>query len=1018
MAIKITDNFQVNIKNPIDNRFVVGSQSIPGVIGTVYPTPFYAYRDDISSNIGFVYPGLRIWDFNENLPYVWTGTTWSNENLTGASVEGSGNPGGTGFENYVVKFKNNATVLTKSLLFDNYEHVGLGIITGINPNSSSGIPLQASLNLPASGLTQGLHVQGHIKTNSGFIGDGKYIGNINAGNINAGPGGTGRLALEYINTGGLITASTNPYNPYLLTTNGSNLTTSWQSLLSIIPHWEPTTLGLGNSGAVSLYSGENGSNQYEFFSLVSTGLDITDGTTGAGSVRIESKAGQNLGGGSASVYKQLNPITKVHEFKTLNSDFMNITETSDVINLNSNISSSSLQVTSTGAHGIKIEIPASFEGTDYYVNNNYPLESAPGIPNVELGTRSKPFRSLKRCINKILNRVSGNDAGGILGHANASPSTKDPALVGPVAGVGQEYQKWELRSGSTPNVRVIIQTYTEINENLAINRVTYFLENAASSYINVPSGILPHNIDPLAAGLEYLFDMVPLVAGAPRTNGRLDYAIYCNLEGSGSIGFYGNSYDNNIPGGGGTGGHPGRKGFFRAKGTNSLDYYISLGYAQGNPLNLGDLSEQNDCSLNIGSVGGFINCYMERLPNGGNTTNPTISYTDLLQDDTTTYLNGLPRFREGMRISGYKTTVVPDYGAIQVEGRNAMFFESLFINGTFQLNCVEQHMIYAKDYGTIYADSGRIYMRRNYQKVNYSTIADVVRNPSLITGASFVAGQRYKIKTLGSGNWNSIAQSGSWTDGFGNPQTGPALNRCFTSNGIALTGSGSPAAQGTFRTYLPSNHIYDIYLKDGATLNYGGDFYTQQNTGASDGGPDAFIFLENTVNISGDLTHPGSSLCGLNISGGGFVTGMIYNYYIKSVIHNSYPSWNQHGINLKGLKLESNVYKNVISVTPYLFPNTPWPNHMNFGTFKNCFLYDFLLGSDSIRVPFTNNIVVYNGTNTGTMRIYGSTIDLAKGFINTSIPAYTSVALANADLPAGAIYKVTTDNGILRVAGA
>ena len=49
MAIKITDNFQVNIKNPIDNRFVVGSQSIPGVIGTVYPTPFYAYRDDISS---------------------------------------------------------------------------------------------------------------------------------------------------------------------------------------------------------------------------------------------------------------------------------------------------------------------------------------------------------------------------------------------------------------------------------------------------------------------------------------------------------------------------------------------------------------------------------------------------------------------------------------------------------------------------------------------------------------------------------------------------------------------------------------------------------------------------------------------------------------------------------------------------------------------------------------------------------------------------------------------------------
>ena len=121
MAIKITDNFQVNIKNPIDNRFVVGSQSIPGGPGSIYPTPFYAYRDDISSNMGFVYPGLRIWDFNDNLPYVWTGTTWSNENLTGASVLDSGTPGfaaGGGYRNYITKFYDTSTVLTKSLLFD------------------------------------------------------------------------------------------------------------------------------------------------------------------------------------------------------------------------------------------------------------------------------------------------------------------------------------------------------------------------------------------------------------------------------------------------------------------------------------------------------------------------------------------------------------------------------------------------------------------------------------------------------------------------------------------------------------------------------------------------------------------------------------------------------------------------------------------------------------------------------------------------------------------------------------
>lgn len=328
MAIKITDNFQVNIKNPIDNRFVVGSQSIPGVIGTVYPTPFYAYRDDISSNIGFVYPGLRIWDFNENLPYVWTGTTWSNENLTGASVEGSGNPGGTGFENYVVKFKNNATVLTKSLLFDNYEHVGLGIITGINPNNTSGIvgyQSGATLNLPASGLTQGLHVQGHIKTNSGFIGDGKYIGNINAGNITGGPLTTGRLALQYINANNLFLDS------YVLTTDGAASPTStiWKKVVDVVPHWQPTNLGLGNSGAVSLYSGENGSNQYEFFSLVSTGLDITDGTTGAGSVRIESKPGvdgRNGAGGSSdaiSIYN-FNTVTKRHEFLKIKSNSLKI----------------------------------------------------------------------------------------------------------------------------------------------------------------------------------------------------------------------------------------------------------------------------------------------------------------------------------------------------------------------------------------------------------------------------------------------------------------------------------------------------------------------------------------------------------------------------------------------------------------------------------------------------------------------------------------------------------------------
>jgi len=360
MAIKITDNFQVNIKNPIDNRFVVGSQSIPGGPGSIYPTPFYAYRDDISSSIGFVYPGLRIWDFNENLPYVWTGTTWSNENLTGASVEGSGNPAGTGFQNYVTKFKNNATVLTKSLLFDDYIHVSLGtVIGGVNPNGSAG---------SAASLPEGLHVQGRIRTNKGFVGIGEYLTNLDAGKIDGGPLGSGRLQLQWINTAGLVSAAgTNPYNPYLLTTDGSNLSTSWQSLLSIVPHWQPNTLGLNNSGAVSLYSGENANgNFYEFFSLVSSGLQIDAAVNG--SVRVETKPAVSVGAGAGDLYAGLN-AGKQHQIRT--------------------ITSGSLDVTTVG-NEVKVELHVDINDKAFYVNSGY---NGP-----EMGTLAKPFKDIESAL--------------------------------------------------------------------------------------------------------------------------------------------------------------------------------------------------------------------------------------------------------------------------------------------------------------------------------------------------------------------------------------------------------------------------------------------------------------------------------------------------------------------------------------------------------------------------------------------------------------------------------------------
>ena len=80
MAIQIIDNFNLSVAKPIDDRFVVGSQS------------FYTNRN----NIPYKYIGLRIWDLNDGVPYVWNGTTWASENSI--SVSGSGNV------NYVPKF--------------------------------------------------------------------------------------------------------------------------------------------------------------------------------------------------------------------------------------------------------------------------------------------------------------------------------------------------------------------------------------------------------------------------------------------------------------------------------------------------------------------------------------------------------------------------------------------------------------------------------------------------------------------------------------------------------------------------------------------------------------------------------------------------------------------------------------------------------------------------------------------------------------------------------------------------
>lgn len=991
MAIIIVDNFQVDINNPIDNRFVVGSQSIPSGNPSLYPTPFYAYKEDII----YKYPGLRIWDFNDNVPYVWDGTQWINENTTGALVQDAAT-GNTGFENYVTKFANNQTLLTASSIYDSNTHVGIGLGSAANPNDNSSF---GSGNPGQTSPTHGLHVVGNIKTNAYFI-----------GNIHA----------DWIVSGSLnLTRITPPGTPpssgvYILkNTNGVGSGTSWDLVSNIVPiptgiNLTPTTtstsLSIGN-----IYDGLNGSNEYTFKPLVSTGLQITDSSN---EIRIESKSGVNLGNSNDGevIYSGLD-TDNIHQFKR--------------------IKSSSLQVTQDGNNSIKIEIPASFEGTDYYVNGYY--------TGVELGTRSKPFSSLQNCLDKILNRGAFKD---------------------PLINNNQSYEKWEIRTGPNPGyqsnsqslgyskpcyqngyfsdlpgsgaVRVIIQSYVEAKENLAIQGVTYFLEKG---------GYLSHIVVTAATTLdaatgqpfEYLFDTTPLVNGAPKGNpyfktngnllnnnpGELDYDISCYLEGSGTVTF---DYL-----------HPNRKGFFKHKGTNSYDWLIlnpiSPPSAQAAALAAAsNFPNQHVSYLTVGSIGGYISFNMNPLPAVGVGTPAThISGTvSITTEDGSAYI------REGIAMIGYQTTSSPDYGVIQVEGRNSMFYQSLFLNGALVLNANEQHMIYAKDYGSIYSDNGRIYMRRNYQNVVYQTIEYFKQELTRDTYYQEANGW-YRIVSPGTttaAQWNTLAGTiaggspGSWRTSAGvaltnapNYSTG---NAAWTDLVFKAVGRPSGPALGTgtithcSKIYTPSSYVSDIYLKNGADFTHGGDFYTQQNTSATNGGPDAFVCLENSIANTGDTTHPNrngrtSTFCGFAANGGGFITNILYNYYIKTIMHTSYGDNQQHSVSLKNVKMDSWVFKSVIRAQ-----NTSGSNwsYINYGgTYKNCYIGNVIYGGSLIlpisNMPIYNNDYVY----TGKMVIGGTTIDLQGGLFNPLIPIFASNSAAQTGgLSVGNIYRDSTGN--------
>lgn len=86
MSISIVDNFQVGISRPIDNRFVVG------------PNLFYNDKESIEHT----YEGLRIWDINDNKPYIWKDDKWE--------LEYDNNIIGPGTANNIAKFTDTNTI--------------------------------------------------------------------------------------------------------------------------------------------------------------------------------------------------------------------------------------------------------------------------------------------------------------------------------------------------------------------------------------------------------------------------------------------------------------------------------------------------------------------------------------------------------------------------------------------------------------------------------------------------------------------------------------------------------------------------------------------------------------------------------------------------------------------------------------------------------------------------------------------------------------------------------------------
>ena len=187
MSIQIIDNFNISVSKPIDDRFVVGPQS------------FYTDKNDIP----YKYIGLRVWDLNDGVPYVWDGATWTSENSV--SVSGSGSA------SYVPKFigSGNSTVLGNSCIYVSGTRVGINntsITTGYNLDVIGGVRSQGA---------------------TGFSGVGTLLTNLNATNISTGTMSLARLS-NFSSSGWILTSGPSQpsyTNPYSITVGAASAST-------------------------------------------------------------------------------------------------------------------------------------------------------------------------------------------------------------------------------------------------------------------------------------------------------------------------------------------------------------------------------------------------------------------------------------------------------------------------------------------------------------------------------------------------------------------------------------------------------------------------------------------------------------------------------------------------------------------------------------------------------------------------------------------------------------------------